>query len=201
MGSAQPAEAQGSQSELVRVEVTVHQAGNVPHIKTILGVKREYFVTITYQVTKKKTKKTKSVQIEGQTAVWNQSFDAFFVQPFSHLTLCLYAKRLTQSDLLIGTHEITIPVESESDISFVLSHGNGQAGQSAQPVTLHLAITVSSDSPKIPAQRNDSPAGEVPKPTMVADSRGPDQSTTPEPAPEPPSPTPDPPVQSSTLLK
>ena len=79
---------------------------------------------------------THSVQIEGLTAVWNQTFDALwdfplfdiifrlkfpvisFVQPSTHLTLCLYAKRFPQSDLLIGTHEITIPVESESD-SFV----------------------------------------------------------------------------------
>jgi hypothetical protein len=70
-----------------------------------------------------------------------------------------------------------------------------------QPVTLHLAITVSanrtfpSDSPQIPAQGDNSPAEEVPKPTIGSDSRGPDQST----APEPPSPPPDhPPVQSST---
>jgi hypothetical protein len=68
-----------------------------------------------------------------------------------------------------------------------------------QPVTLHLAIAVSgnsnfpSDSPQIPAQGDNSPAEEVPKPTIGSDSRGPDQST------EPPSPPPDhPPVQSST---
>jgi hypothetical protein len=39
-------------------------------------VKREYFVTVAYQATKKKTKRTKSVQIEGQMAVWNQTLDA-----------------------------------------------------------------------------------------------------------------------------
>jgi hypothetical protein len=54
----------------------VLRALNVPHIKTIFGGKREYFVTIAYQATKRKTKKTKSVQIEGQTAVWNQTLDA-----------------------------------------------------------------------------------------------------------------------------
>ena len=37
-----------------------------------------------------------------------------FVQPSSHLILCLYAKRLTHRDLLIGTQEIAIPAESES---------------------------------------------------------------------------------------
>ena len=55
----------------------VLRARNVPHIKTIFGVKREYFVTIAYRAITKKTKKrTKSVQIEGQTAVWNQRLDA-----------------------------------------------------------------------------------------------------------------------------
>ncbi|KAN0128709.1 hypothetical protein V8E53_013430 [Lactarius tabidus] len=113
--STQIAESQGS-----RVEVTVLQALNVPHIKTKFGGKREYFVTVAYQVTTKKTKKTKktkSVQSEGQTAVWNQTLDPFFVKPPSHLILCLYAKRLTQKDLLIGTHQITIPAESESGSS------------------------------------------------------------------------------------
>ena len=58
------------------ISLLVLQALNVRHIKTIFGGKREYFVTIAYQMTKKKTKKTKSVQIEGQTAVWNQTLDA-----------------------------------------------------------------------------------------------------------------------------
>ena len=61
------------------ISLLVLQALNVPHIKTIFGGKREYFVTIAHQATKKKakkTKKTKSVQSEGQTAVWNQTLDA-----------------------------------------------------------------------------------------------------------------------------
>ena len=56
----------------------VLRALNVPSIKTIYGGKREFFVTIGYQATKKKankTQKTKSVQIERQTAVWNQTLD------------------------------------------------------------------------------------------------------------------------------
>ncbi|KAF8265520.1 hypothetical protein EI94DRAFT_1831160 [Lactarius quietus] len=193
--STQVDKSQGSQSSLVRVEVTVLRAHNVPHIKTVFGGKREYFVTIVYQATTKKakkTKKTKSVQIEGQTAVWNQTLDAFFVQPSSHLVLCLYAKRLTQRDLLIGTHEITIPAESEIDISFVLSHGNGQAGQSTQAVTLNLTISVSANRTSLSAHLNilnegdDSPAEEAPTPAVAPDSMGPDQSVEPEhPLPEP----------------
>src|SRR6266849_9224116 len=36
------------------------------------------------------------------------------VQPSSHLTLGLYAKRLTHPDILIGTHEMPIPLTSQS---------------------------------------------------------------------------------------
>ncbi|KAH9028779.1 hypothetical protein EDB85DRAFT_1589288 [Lactarius pseudohatsudake] len=111
-----------SRSRPVSVEVTVLRARNVPQFKKTFGGKREYFVTITYGTTTKKTKKqnkkrTKSVHIDGQTAVWDQRLDAFIVQPSSRLTLCLYAKRLTKSDLLIGSHEIVIPVESQSSSS------------------------------------------------------------------------------------
>ena len=42
-------------------------------------MKREYFVTISDGVTTKKTmKKTKSVQIEGETVVWDQRLDALY---------------------------------------------------------------------------------------------------------------------------
>jgi len=85
-------------------------------------------------------------------------------------------------------YEMTIPVESESDISFVL---NGQGGQSTQPVTLHLTITVSanrappSDPPKTAAQGDDSPgpAEEVPKiePPSPPPEHPPTQSDTPIP--------------------
>jgi hypothetical protein len=37
-------------------------------------VKRKFFVTVAYRATTKR--RTKSVQIEGQTAVWNQTLDA-----------------------------------------------------------------------------------------------------------------------------
>jgi hypothetical protein len=54
----------------------VLRAHNVPRIKS-LGVTKEYFVTISYEETTKKTmKKTKSVPIEGQTVVWDQTLDA-----------------------------------------------------------------------------------------------------------------------------
>jgi hypothetical protein len=114
------------------ISLLVQQARNVPLHKTTFGRKREYFVTIAYQATtnKSETKRTKGAQIEGQTVVWDQKLDAWwdfpifdpyfrlkflisFVQPSSHIILCLYAKRLRQRDLLIGADQITIPVESE----------------------------------------------------------------------------------------
>lgn len=61
----------------------VLQALNVPNIKTIFRGKKERFVTRADQATRKKakTKTTKSVRIERQTAVgnplcqWNQTLD------------------------------------------------------------------------------------------------------------------------------
>jgi len=52
----------------------VLRARNVPHIKTTFGGKREFFITIAYGATTKKTKKR--TKIEGQTAVWNERLDA-----------------------------------------------------------------------------------------------------------------------------
>ncbi|KAH9053288.1 hypothetical protein EDB87DRAFT_1574387 [Lactarius vividus] len=132
MGSTKIAESQGSQSQPISVGLTVIRARNIPHIKTTLGRKREFFVTIAYGGTTKKTKKqtekrTKSVHIDGQTAVWDQELDAFHLR----LILCLYAKRLTKRTI------------SHLDVSVTLGDGNGQAGQSTPPVTLDLTITVS----------------------------------------------------------
>ena len=73
---------------------------------------------------------------------------------------------------------------------FVLSNGDGKAGQSMQP-TLYLTITVSANiaSPilpdnipiDIPIEGDDSPAEEVTNPSTSPDSRGPIQSTVLEP--------------------
>ncbi|KAH9040708.1 hypothetical protein EDB85DRAFT_2272220, partial [Lactarius pseudohatsudake] len=158
-GSTQNAESRGGRSQ---VEVTVLRARNVPHIKTTFGKKREFFVTIAYGATtktEKQTKKrTKSVRTDGQTA------------SSSHLILCLYAKRLTRGDVLI-------------DISVALNDGNGQARPSTSPVTLDLKISVSangtspSDPQTIPTERDETPAEEVPKPTIAPNPRGPDPSS------------------------
>ncbi|KAH8983448.1 hypothetical protein EDB92DRAFT_2106289, partial [Lactarius akahatsu] len=183
--STQVAGSQGSRFQpegTERVEVTVIRAHNVPQFGSILGVKTDYFVTVTYgattKKTKKKTKKTKSVQMDGQMA------------PSSRLIIRLYAKRLRINDTLIGTHEVVIPVER--NISVALGQGDGQA-ESTPPVTLDLTITVStngapqSDPQTIPTEGDDTPAEDIPQPTMAPDSRRPDQFT----APEHPLPPPD----------
>ncbi|KAH8993697.1 hypothetical protein EDB92DRAFT_1852803 [Lactarius akahatsu] len=132
---------QGRQPQLICVEVTVLRAHNVPHIKHRFGGKTRFYVTIAYQTTKKKTE---GVQIEGQTVQWDQKLDAFkffVLPPSSSLTLSLYAKSLARSDILIGKYEI--PVEPQINVPFVLSNGDGQAGQSTEAVTLYLTISVS----------------------------------------------------------
>ncbi|KAH9015383.1 hypothetical protein EDB84DRAFT_1526831, partial [Lactarius hengduanensis] len=116
-------------------------------------------------------------------AVWDQRLDTFFVQPSSRLIIRLYAKRLRINDILIGTHEVVIPVES--NISVALGHGDGQA-ESTPPVTLDLTITVStngaspSDPQTIPTEGDDTPAEDVRQPTTRTNSGGPDQPTSPE---------------------
>ena len=76
------------------------------------------------------------------------------------------------------------------EVPFVLSNGDGNAGQSTHPVTLYLTITVSlnmpppivlNNPPEIPTKGDDSPLEESTKPSIVLDSGGPVQSTTPEP--------------------
>ncbi|KAH9013006.1 hypothetical protein EDB84DRAFT_914139 [Lactarius hengduanensis] len=154
MDGTRVAKSQGSRSQTVSVEMAVVRAPNVPHLKTTFGGKREFFVTVTYGVmkkTKKQTKKrTKSVHSGGRTARWDQRLDALcdfllfnhffffwlkapisFLQLPSQRILRFHAKRLTKSDLLIGTPETAIPAESKSDISVILGHGNGQAGHTS----------------------------------------------------------------------
>ncbi|KAF8273291.1 hypothetical protein EI94DRAFT_1298397 [Lactarius quietus] len=145
-------------SSQIRVEVSVLRADNVPKIAKRFRLKNQFFVTVSNQAT---TMKTASVSIKEQTAQWNQKFDAFFVQPSSRLVFCLYAKRLAHPDKLIGTHEIPIPVESQSVAPFVLRSNDGQAGASVQPVTLYLTITVSGNATSRPIFPTSATATEV----------------------------------------
>ncbi|KAI9436509.1 hypothetical protein BJY52DRAFT_1217862, partial [Lactarius psammicola] len=201
-GSCRIAESQESTSPLLSVEVTVLRAENVPHIKKRFGLKRRFYVTVVNLAT---MRKTESVQIDGQMVRWNQRLGAFSTQWPSHITLCLYAKRLAQRDDLVGTREIPVPVASQSDVPFVLAHGDRTAGQSTQSITLYLTITVSANipppivpnNPEMPAKGDGTPAEETTKPSIVTDSGGPIQSS----APEHVLPSPDPlPVEGSTPM-
>ncbi|KAH8993489.1 hypothetical protein EDB92DRAFT_1854450, partial [Lactarius akahatsu] len=112
----QIAEWQGGSSQL-RVEVTVLQARNIPRIKKQFGLKRQFFVFVTSQVTTQKTSLV-SVPTEGSKAEWNENLDAFIVQPPSGLALRLYAKRSARRDLLLGMHEM-VPVESQTGLFLI----------------------------------------------------------------------------------
>ncbi|KAH9030075.1 hypothetical protein EDB84DRAFT_1676992, partial [Lactarius hengduanensis] len=225
MDSTQIAGSQGSRSQPLSVEVMVLRACNVPQFKTTFGGKREYFVTITYGTTTKKTKKqtkkrTKSAQIDGQIVAWDQRLDALYdflifghifrlkvpislVQPSSRIILSLYAKKSITSDILIGTHEMTLPVVSQINTSVTLGDGNEQAGRSTPPVTLDLTITVlangtsPSDPHIIPTEGDDTAAEDFPKPTTAPDSSGLARSSAPGGLSHPPDRRP---VESSTLM-
>ncbi|KAH9024411.1 hypothetical protein EDB84DRAFT_1506766 [Lactarius hengduanensis] len=182
-------ESQGSTSQLLRVEVTVLRAHSVPRIKGLFGRKRRLFVSVVNDAT---VMETKSVQIDGRTVQWDQTLGAFSAQRSSHLILRLYAKRSTSPDILIGSRTTPIPVVSQSEVAFVLSNDDGEAGQSTQPVTLYLTITVlpsvSSESPiipnnppEIPTEGGDTSAEEITELSIVLESVGPIHSSAPDP--------------------
>ncbi|KAH9069393.1 hypothetical protein EDB83DRAFT_2551242 [Lactarius deliciosus] len=98
---------------------------------------------------------------------------------------------------------MTLPVESQINISVTLGDGNEQAGRSTPPVELHLTIIVlangtsPSDPHIIPTEGDDTAAEDLPKPTMAPDSSGLDRSSTPGHLSHPPDHRP---VESSTLM-
>ncbi|KAH9063740.1 hypothetical protein EDB83DRAFT_2551941 [Lactarius deliciosus] len=169
---SQITKSQGSLFRL-RVEVIVLRAHNVPRIKKKLGLKRRFFVTLTNHA----TMKTKSVQIDGdgQTVHWNQTLGPFSAQQSSPIILRLYEKRYLHPDVVIGTHQILIPAESQRDVPVEISNGDGEAGTSTQPVTLYLTITVSSNAtspifsntPEVLTKGDNSTEEEPTKPTPV----------------------------------
>ena len=99
------------------------------------------------------------------------------VQLSSHLTLRLYAKRSAHPDMLIGTHEMPIPLASQSgsfcfvdnslpfshlnisraDIACVLGNGVRGAARPTQPVTLYITFNITppnlyNSPPNIPTE-------------------------------------------------
>ncbi|KAH9069788.1 hypothetical protein EDB83DRAFT_2314155 [Lactarius deliciosus] len=68
---------------LSRVEVIVLRAHDLPRIKKQFGPKKRFYVTVTNHTT---TKKTESVQVDGQTVHWNQELDALWDFSFSLYT-------------------------------------------------------------------------------------------------------------------
>jgi hypothetical protein len=109
------------------------------------------------------------------------------VQPSSHLTICLYAKRSAHPDILIGSHEMLIPLASQSgsffienfllfnqfdvsraDIPCVLGNGIGGAARSTQSVTLYITVNITPPSLRnSPAVRDDPPAEEATIPGRI----------------------------------
>ena len=82
--------------------------------------------------------------------------------PSSTLLLHLYAERFARRDVIIGMHEMILPVESQTssfsnqkplifdqlkisrlDVPFTLTNGDRQVRYSDQPVTLYLTVVLS----------------------------------------------------------
>ncbi|KAH9026700.1 hypothetical protein EDB83DRAFT_2555295 [Lactarius deliciosus] len=140
LNSPRHAEPQEGPSQL-HVDVTVLRAENVPRLKNVFGLK--FFVTVASQAIEKKTP---SVPAKRRTARWGESLGAFILQPSTPLILRLHAERFARRDIHIAAHEM-IPVESQIDTPFVLTNGDGQAGES---VTLYLTVIVSPNTTSAP---------------------------------------------------
>ncbi|KAH9026693.1 hypothetical protein EDB83DRAFT_1924136 [Lactarius deliciosus] len=172
------AEPQEGPSQL-SVDVTVLRAENVPRLKNVFGLK--FFVTVASQAIERKTP---SVPAKRRIARWGESLGAFILQPSTPLILRLYAERFARRDMLIGAHEM-ISVDSQIGTPFVLTNGDGQAGES---VTLYLTVVVSPNTtsdPILPTNApiirsttiNDLPSREAEEPSVVQESTNPARST------------------------
>ena len=122
-----------------------------------------------------------------------------FVKRSSRLTLRLYVKYSAHLNILLGTHELQMPLEdvdSQSglfywdfslfnrlnitrvDIACVLENDVGNIPRSIQPTTLHIKVkitppTLNNSPPSLPTEDDDSPAHEATLPGRI-------QSTSPE---------------------
>ncbi len=68
-----------------------------------------------------------------------------------------------------------------ADVPFSLSNGDGKDGQSMQPITLYLTMTVSTTMASPILLGDEAPAEGATRPSMSPDSGGPIQSTAPDP--------------------
>ena len=113
------------------------------------------------------------------------------VQPSSRLTLHLYAKYSAHPNILLGTHEMQIPLASQSgsfywespllnrlnitrvDIPCVLENDVGETARrrSMQPATLYITVEIKPptpyNSPSIPTEDGDSPAEKATLPGRI----------------------------------
>jgi hypothetical protein len=109
----------------------VLRAHNLPRLKTLLGKKRQFYVTVTYGESAKRTRSVRSV---AQRVEWNEAVDALCeisysnsyiqlnissaVRPLSRITVSLYAVKTTKKqDILIGREEIPYEPRRGSSIS------------------------------------------------------------------------------------
>ncbi|KAH9960961.1 hypothetical protein BGW80DRAFT_922078 [Lactifluus volemus] len=126
---------------LIPLQVTVLRAHNLPRLKTLLGKKRQYHVTVTYE---ERTWESRPVRSVAQRVEWNEVVDTFTVRPLSRITVSVYAKKTMARDILVGRQEIVCEPGHEVDIVFGIADGHDI--HSAESNTFTLTITMSADA-------------------------------------------------------
>ncbi|KAH9953284.1 hypothetical protein BGW80DRAFT_1451619, partial [Lactifluus volemus] len=119
---------------LLQLHVTVLKAHNLPRIKTPLGRKRQFYVTV---ADGQRTWQTRSVRSVGQRVEWNENIEAFTVRPLSAITVSLFAKSTIHKDTLIGRKDVVCELQHELDI--ILSSTDGPATEPATVLTITIA--------------------------------------------------------------
>ncbi|KAH9956321.1 hypothetical protein BGW80DRAFT_267342 [Lactifluus volemus] len=123
------------------LKVTVLRAQDLPRLKTFLGKKRRFHVTVTYG---ERTWESRSVRSVAQRVEWNDIVDAFAVQPLSRIGVSVYAKKTITRNILVGRKEIVCEPRHEVDIDF--TSADGPNIHSTESNTFSLTITMSADT-------------------------------------------------------
>ncbi|KAI0263383.1 hypothetical protein BC834DRAFT_887042 [Gloeopeniophorella convolvens] len=119
--------------------LNVVRADGLPHLRTLFGAERKFYVTATDGV---KTAKTSAIRSREGSVQWDEVLSGFAVNPSSRLIVRIFAHRTRNESVLMGT--VAIPFESL--YSFSLNAFDIPV-ESTQRTTLVLSISLS-DAPQ-----------------------------------------------------
>ncbi|KAI0040971.1 hypothetical protein FA95DRAFT_790933 [Auriscalpium vulgare] len=168
------------------VRVIVIRAQGLPSLKNAVGQRRKFFLTVSDGAT---VKTTKAAAKDGEYVTWNAVLDGFALDPSSHLTLRVFAKRLRKdmpvATLVLSLESIRSSVQNDTDFDLVMhASGSGLAklrlllsisrldstnakdtlGANADP-----QLTISSDPDTHSPSPAKTPAGEISSDLSTAD--------------------------------